>query len=346
VSKLALKGRERFRRACLGEPVDRAPVWLMRQAGRYLPEYRKLRAETGFLEMVATPDLAVEISLQPWRRFSMDGVVVFADIMTPLGGTKLDVDFNPGPRIGNPIQSERDLALLDGDPVAAMQPTCEAIARIRSEVGERAAVLGFAGAPWTLAAYAMETQLTRDVVGLTTASYREPAFCDRLLERMAEICAASLRAQFEAGADAVQIFDTWAGLLSAERFRRFAGRALGSVLEQLGDDRGPVILYAREAAHLVDELAALGPDVISLDWRTNLGAAADRVGKRVSLQGNLDPMALSGPVEQIAEQVRAIREQGQRARGHILNLGHGVPRTTPVEGVAAFVEAALQSSRS
>jgi len=337
--------RERFTRAALGEPVDRPPVWLMRQAGRYLPEYRELRARLDFLALCRDPERAAEVSLQPHRRFGMDGVVVFSDILLPLCGTALSLDFDPGPRVRNPVSPAAGLGLLAGSAAAAIEPTCLAIRKLRAELGESAAVIGFAGAPWTLAAYASETRLSRDLQVLGAWSYAEPAFVEALLERMAEICAEALRAQIDAGADVLQIFDTWAGVLSAERFERWAAPALRRVLQQLPAQRPPVILFARGAAHLVDELAALGADVVSLDWRADLAAAARRIGRRVALQGNLEPHALAAPAAEIEAAVAKLIDAGRAARGHIVNLGHGVLPSTPIDGVAAFVGAVQRSAR-
>jgi uroporphyrinogen decarboxylase len=338
-----LSRRERMTRAARGEPVDRPPVWLMRQAGRYLPEYREIRSRVGFLEMCRDPDLAARVSLQPYRRFGVDGIVVFSDILLPLTGLGLELGFHPGPAVENPVEKAADLVRLEGDPAASVEPTCEAIRRIRSETAGEACVIGFAGAPWTLAAYASERKLSRDLVTLTTLSYREPSFVDDLLDRMAEVTRAALHAQIEAGADLLQIFDTWAGVLDPARFERLAGRAIRRVLDGLPRERPPIVLYARGASHLLEPLADLGPDVVSVDWRVPLAEAARRVGARVSLQGNLDPGALCLPPEQIEEKVEELVTAGRAARGHIVNLGHGVQPHTPVEGVAAFVRAAQRA---
>ncbi len=327
-------------RACRGEAVDRPPVWLMRQAGRSLPEYRALKEKHRFLELAGDPALATEISLHPWRRFGMDGVVVFSDILIPLMGLGVQLDFAPGPVVANPFESAADVSRLEGDAGATMAPTCEAIRRLKSELGDAAAVIGFAGAPWTLAAYASEQKLSRDLEKLSALTYREPGLVDELLERMAAVTAETLAVQIEAGADVVQIFDTWAGALSAPRFERFAGRALRRVLELLPERRPPVIVFARGAAHLTDALARLGADVVSLDWRVDLAEAAARIGQRVSLQGNLEPNALAGPVAEIERSVAELIAAGRKARGHVLNLGHGVLPSTPLEGVGAFVRAA------
>jgi uroporphyrinogen decarboxylase len=202
---------ERMLRACRGEPTDRPPVWLMRQAGRYLPEYREIRARASFLEMCRDPAIAAEVSLQPYRRFGMDAVIVFSDILLPLTGLKLDLDFQPGPRVENPILQASDLWRLEGSVAEAMQPTCDAIRALKATLGGETAVIGFAGAPWTLCAYASERKLSRDLVALAALSYREPGLLERLLERMAEITTETLQLQIEAGADVLQIFDTWAG---------------------------------------------------------------------------------------------------------------------------------------
>src|SRR5262245_15352168 len=314
----------------------------MRQAGRYLPEYREIRTRSSFLATCDSPELAAEVSLQPHRRFGMDGVVVFSDILLPLRAGKLELDFSPGPTVANPLRGLSDLSRLDGDVAATIAPTCEALRRLRAELGSRAALIGFAGAPWTLAAYATESRLSRDVEVLSALSWREPDTVQKILERTAQICAEALRLQIAAGADCVQIFDTWAGVLDRARFDQFAGRALRRVLALLGPDRPPVIVFARGAAHLLDELADLGADVVSLDWRSDLGEAAARVGQRVSLQGNLDPTALLGPLPGIARGVREIVRAGRKARGHIVNLGHGVLPSTPVEAVATFVSTAQE----
>ena len=329
--------------ACRGEPTDRPPVWLMRQAGRYLPEYREVRSRMAFLELCADADAAADVSLQPYRRFGMDGIVVFSDILLPLAGLGLGVDFAPGPVVRNPIRGAADLDRLAGSPAEYMRPTCAAIRKIADATEGSVAVLGFAGAPWTLAAYALEEKLSRDTVAITALSYAEPALLDRLLDRMAEITAETLALQIEAGANAIQIFDTWAGMLAAPRFRRFAGRALERVIDLLPEERPPLILFARGASHLAEELVGLGPDVVSLDWRVDLGSFAERFGQQVSLQGNLDPAALMQAPDEVAREVRALVAAGRKARGHVVNLGHGLQPHTPVESVGAFVDAVKAS---
>ncbi|MEE8557781.1 MAG: uroporphyrinogen decarboxylase [Myxococcota bacterium] len=330
---------DRMLGACAGEPVDRPPVWLMRQAGRYLPEYREVRSRVGFLELCRDPELAAEVSIQPFRRFGTDAIIVFSDILLPLAGLGLDFEFSPGPVVRNPLERPSDLDRIEGDLEETLAPTCEAIRGIRREVGPDVPIIGFAGGPWTLAAYSTEERLSRDTLRVRTLMHTEPAFLDRMLERLAEVTAESLRRQAEAGANVLQVFDTWAGLLAPETFRRFAGRALAQVVESLSDLGVPLILFARGAGHLLDELAALAPSVVSIDWRLDLAHAASRVGQAVSLQGNLDPVALHAGPDQVRRLVRELVNAGAKARGHIVNLGHGVYPTTPIEGVSAFVEA-------
>jgi len=339
-----MKPRERMLAACLGRTTDRPPVWLMRQAGRYLPEYRSIREGTSFLERSSDPELAAEISLQPHRRFAMDGVVVFSDILIPLMDAGVELRFEPGPIVSNPIRGERDLERLDASVERSMRPTCDAIRKLKRALGDDAAVIGFAGAPWTLAAYALEERLSRDVLTLGALSYREPSLVDRLLDKMAAVTAETLALQIDAGADVLQIFDTWAGMLDAARFDRFAGRAIRLVLERLPQPRPPIILFARGASHLELQLASLGAEVVSLDWRSHLSDAAAAIGAKVALQGNLDPALLNAPEERIRAAVHELIDAGRKARGHVVNLGHGIQPTTPVEGVGAFVRAVQEWS--
>src|SRR5258706_13097605 len=236
----------------------------MRQAGRYLPEYRALREKSSFLAMCDSAELATEISLQPHRRFGMDGVVVFSDILLPLRAGDLELTFSPGPTVANPLRGLADLQRLTGDVAPAIAATCETLRRLRRELGPRAALIGFAGAPWTLAAYATESKLSRDVEVLSALSWREPDTVLRILERMAEICAETLRLQIEAGADCPQIFDTRAAVVHRPPFQKIAGRAPPHVVARLGRDRPPGIVFARRAAHPLDELPHLRPGVVSL----------------------------------------------------------------------------------
>jgi len=333
---------ERFLRACRGLPVDRPPVWLMRQAGRYLPEYRAARAGVSFLEACRDVDRAVEISLQPLRLVGTEAVILFSDIFIPVLGMGVDLDFRPGPVIAQPIRTLADVEKLTvSDPRGSVPYVFEILRRLRTELeAEQVPLLGFAGAPFTLAAYLVEGKGSKDFAALKRLMYCEPAVLHALLDRLTEMTVAYLNAQIEAGAQAVQLFDTWAGLLSAADYREWILPTHQAIARRLNRDAAPLILYVNGGAHVLDAMAESGADVLSLDWRVELADAARRVGRRVALQGNLDPCALAAPPERIAAWVRELREAGRAARGHVLNLGHGCLPETPVAGVRAFTDAA------
>jgi len=332
---------ERFLRACRGEPVDRPPVWLMRQAGRYLPEYRAVRAGVSFLEACQDVDRAVELSLQPLRLVGTEAVILFSDIFIPVVGMGVDLEFRPGPVIAQPIRTLADVEeLAVSDPRASVPYVFEILRRLRSELeAEEVPLLGFAGAPFTLAAYLVEGKGSKDFAALKRLMYCEPAVLHALLERLTEMTVEYLNAQIEAGAQAVQLFDTWAGLLSAADYREWVLPTHQAIARRLKRAAAPLILYVNGGAHVLDAMAESGADVLSLDWRVELADAARRVGRRVALQGNLDPCALAAPPARIAAWVRELRDAGRAARGHVLNLGHGCLPETPVAGVRAFTDA-------
>jgi uroporphyrinogen decarboxylase len=333
---------ERLLRACRGEPVDRPPVWLMRQAGRYLPEYRRLREGLSFLEMCRDVDRAVEASLQPLRLVGAEAVILFSDIFVPVVGMGVDLDFRPGPVVAKPIRcAEQVEALRVPDPRDSVPFVFEILRRLRRELEpKQVPLIGFSGAPFTLAAYLVEGARSRDFSEVRRLVQRDSEVLRALLARLGELVVGYLRAQVEAGAQVVQLFDTWAGLLAREQYREWVLPLHREIAAGLDRDRAPLILYVKDGAHLVDLMAQSGADVISLDWRADLGEAALRVGRRVSLQGNLDPCALAAPRERIEARVRALAAAARPARGHVLNLGHGCLPDTPVEGVRAFTAAA------
>ena len=333
---------ERLLRACRGEQVDRPPVWLMRQAGRYLPEYRRLREGISFLDMCRDVDRAVEVSLQPLQLVGTEAVIFFSDIFTPIIGTGVGLDFSPGPVVAEPIRSAEQVAELRiDDPRESVPFVFEILRRLRGELEpQRVPLLGFAGAPFTLAAYLVEGQGSRHFSTLKRMLHREPEVLRALLARLTDLTVDYLNAQIEAGAQAVQLFDTWAGLLSREEYREWALPAHREIAAKLNRAAAPLILYVNDGAHVVEEMLEAGPDVISLDWRVDLADAARRAGSRASVQGNLDPCALQAPPEAIAAAVRRMAQAAEPARGHILNLGHGILPDTPVEGVRAFIDAA------
>ena len=333
---------ERFLRACRGEPVDRPPVWLMRQAGRYLPEYRAARAGVSFLEACQDVERAVEISLQPLRLVGTEAVILFSDIFIPVLGMGVDLDFQPGPVIAQPIRRLEEVEkLVVADPRGTVPYVFEILRRLRRELAaDEVPLLGFAGAPFTLAAYLVEGKGSKDFGALKRMMYREPAVLRALLERLTEMTVAYLNAQIEAGAQSVQLFDTWAGLLSAADYREWILPTHQEIARRLHRDAAPLILYVNGGAHVLDAMIEAGADVLSLDWRVDFADASRRIGQRAAVQGNLDPCALAAEPARIAAWVRELREAGRAARGHVLNLGHGCLTETPVEGVRAFTDAA------
>lgn len=331
---------ERLLRSCRGEPVDRPPVWVMRQAGRYLPEYRAVREGVSFLDLCRDVDRAVEVSLQPLQLVGTEAVILFSDIFVPVSGMGVDLDFQPGPVVAEPIRTAAQVnALHAPDPRESVPYVFEILRVLREELeAEQVPLLGFAGAPFTLAAYLVEGAGSRHFSAMKRLLYRDPDVLRALLARLTDMTVTYLNAQIEAGAQVVQLFDTWAGLLSREEYREWVLPTHRAIAAKLDRGAAPLILYVNDGAHVVDEMLEAGADVISLDWRVDLADAARRAGARASVQGNLDPCALQAPPERIEVEVRRLCEAGSAARGHILNLGHGVLPDTPVEGVRAFTE--------
>jgi len=332
-----------FLRACRAEPVERVPVWMMRQAGRYLPEYRAVRAKHSFLDVCKTPELAVEVSLQPYRLLGMDAVIVFSDILIPAEAMGLTVEFgDTGPVLPRQVRNGSDLAALrDFDPQRDTGFVGEAINQLCRALGSRVPVIGFAGAPWTLACYMIAGKSGSGTDRAKCMMYADPALLRALLDKIARNTARYLSAQIAAGAAAVQLFDTWAGELSRGDYREFALPAMQRVLDELQPGTTPVIYYSKASSHLLELLTETGADVLSVDWRLDLAqlklALAARRGRAVAVQGNIDPTVLLGPAGTIRESVReAISKTG--GRGHILNLGHGILPDTPVENARVFIE--------
>jgi uroporphyrinogen decarboxylase len=332
--------KELLLRACRCEAVERVPVWIMRQAGRYLPEYQAVRKHHSFLEICKTPALAAEVSIQPLRAIDVDAVIVFSDILivAEAMGMHLEVP-DSGPVLEHPIRDRAGLdRLRDFDPDSDTRFVGDAIREIVREVGPTIPVIGFAAAPWTLACYMIEGQ-TRGKIGTAIEMARtQPHLMRDLLEKIARSTAAYLRSQIAAGAAVVQLFDTWAGELTGEEFDALELPAIQSLLSELNAAPTPVIYFARGASHLVESAGRTGANVISVDWRTDLAAARRVLGPRIALQGNVDPAILLESPEAAAEAARhAVQATG--GAGHILNLGHGILPTTPVENARAFVAA-------
>ncbi len=313
---------------------------MMRQAGRYLPEYREVRERVSFLELCHSVDLAAEVSLQPFRRFSPDGVIFFSDILVPVEAMGARVEFGDGgPHLPEPVRSASDVARLARfDPADRIGFTGEILERIAREVGGRAAVLGFCGAPWTLASYLVEGGGSRSFAVIKEMMARDRETLRRLLDLLADVAADVLSFQIASGARAVQLFDTWAGELSAEDYRQWALPAAARAIAGIRRGSAPVILYVNGSGHLLEAMASSGADVLSVDWRLPLSEVRRRLPGR-ALQGNLDPAALGGTVEDVRRRTRAmIAETGGLA--HVVNLGHGILPSARLECAEAFFDAA------
>jgi uroporphyrinogen decarboxylase len=330
--------KDLFLRACRGEAVPRVPVWMMRQAGRYLPEYREIRSKHAFLEVCKSPDLAAEVSLQPFRRLGVDAVIVFSDILIPAEAMGLQLELgDTGPNLPNPIRTKADVDRLKiFDPEAETGFLPEAIRRIVKVLGPDVPVLGFAASPWTLACYMVESKTKEGFATVKSFLYHEPKTFRELLRRIAQATIPYLKAQIAAGAAAVQLFDTWCGELDLHDYNRFVLPAVQEVIHGLGG-KVPVIYYTKASHHQLPAIAQSGAAVLSVDWRVDLTEIRASLTPRIALQGNVDPAILLGPPEKIREvTLGAIGALG--GRGHILNLGHGILPQTPVEHAKLFIE--------
>ena len=337
--------KEIFLRAARGQEPERVPVWMMRQAGRYLPGYRRIREKHSFLEAAKTPELAGQISLEPYELLDVDAIIVFSDILIVSEAMGVPLEINDdGPRLGSVITDEKSVnSLRNFDPSCETKFVGDAIRAIARAAGPDVPVLGFAAAPWTLACYLVESRTRGELPNIKRMMYSQPALLHALLEKIALVTARYLKMQLEAGAAAIQIFDTWAGELSAHDYEVFELRATQKLISEIHAGDAPVILYAKNGAHLLTALARAGANVLSVDWRTDLAEARAKLGARMALQGNVDPAVLLSSEEQIQYAVReAITKTG--GVGHILNLGHGILPQTPFENAKAFVRAAREFS--
>lgn len=339
----SLTRKDLFLNACRGESLPRVPVWMMRQAGRYLPEYRAIRTNHPFLEVCKTPDLAAEVSLQPFRRLGVDAVIVFSDILIPAEamGLKLELG-DDGPNLPGPVRSKADITRLRlFDPEVETRFLPEAIRRIVRELGPDVPVLGFAAAPWTLACYMVEGRTSDSFAVVKTFLRSEPAVFRELLHRIAQATIPYLQSQIAAGASAVQLFDTWCGELSLADYEQFALPATQEIISRFSG-AAPVIYYTKASHHLLPAIARSGASVLSVDWRVDLRALRQTLGPRVAIQGNVDPTVLLGPDSEVRRAtLDAVAALG--GVGHVLNLGHGILPQTPVEHAQFFVQTGQQA---
>ncbi len=343
IQTASINRKELFLRACRGEAVSRVPVWMMRQAGRYLPEYREIRAKHGFLEVCKTPQLAVEVSIQPFRRLGVDAVIVFSDILIPAEAMGLQLELGDGgPNLPNPVRTKTDVErvkIFDPESETGFLP--ETIRRIVKSIGPDVPVLGFAAAPWTLACYMVEGKTAEGFATAKRFLYHEPKTFRELLHRIALATIPYLKAQIAAGATAVQLFDTWCSELNLQDYREFALRAVQEIISEISGSV-PVIYYTKASQHLLSAVARSGANVLSVDWRVDLAEIRKMLGPKIALQGNIDPAVLLGPPSKIRE-VTQDTVNSLAGRGHILNLGHGILPNTPVENAQLFIETGQQA---
>ena len=331
---------DRFLKACKKESVDCTPVWIMRQAGRYLEEYRAVRAKHSFIEVCKTPELAAEITLQPIRRFELDAAIIFADILLPLEKMGIDFEFtkDDGPRINNTVRTRPDVEKMRAiNPMEEMSYLMDAIRMARHELNGRVPLIGFSGAPFTLASYITEGGGSRNYVFTKSMMYREPETWHLLMEKLADMVIVYLNDQIKAGVQAVQVFDSWVGCLSQADYREFVLPHQKRLLASL-DASVPHIHFAFGASHLLPLVREAGGDVLGLDWRTDIGEAWKALDYGPSIQGNLDPVALYGSPEYIERRVREILARAGGRNGHIFNLGHGILPTAPIDNVEYLID--------
>jgi uroporphyrinogen decarboxylase len=336
----------RFLRACRRERVDRPPVWFMRQAGRYMAEYRALRQNYSLLQLCRTPDLATQVTLQPVRRIELDAAILFSDLLLPLAPLGIPFDFiaGEGPSIERPVRSAADIdALRSPDPRESLAFTFAAIRQIKRELGDTLPLIGFAGAPFTLASYAIEGGPSNNFAMTKSLMYADSGAWHRLADKLARFVADYLVAQIEAGVDAVQVFDSWVGALNAEDYREFALPHTQKIFRAI-DGRVPTIHFGVNTGAILHLMREAGGDVIGADWRIGLDEAWERIGTDRGIQGNLDPTLLLGPRDRLFNGARDVLARAAGRPGHIFNLGHGILPSTPVEHVQALARFVHQYS--
>ncbi len=349
-----LEPSHRFLRACLRLPVEQTPVWIMRQAGRYLPEYQRVRQEAGdFLALCRNPGLATEVTLQPIRRFALDAAIVFSDILVVPEAMGMNLHFSQGegPVLDPPIRNRADLDRLRPlDPCRDLGYVMETVALVREKLENRVPLIGFAGSPWTLATYMVEGGSSKDFRTIKGMLYGDPDTLMALLDLLVTALIDYLNAKIDHGAQAIQIFDTWGGVLSPEKFRAFSLTSMKRVIAGLkrynaAGERIPVILFAKGCTHMLTELADSGCDVVGMDWMGDLGQARHLIGDRVAIQGNMDPAVLYASPEAIREEVGRVLNQFGANPGHIFNLGHGISQDVNPDRVTTLISAVHEQSR-
>lgn len=337
-----------FLKAALRQPTPRTPVWFMRQAGRYLPEYRAVREKVDFLTLCKSPDLAAEVTIQPVDIVGVDAAIIFSDILVipeAMGMELIVEEGKGGPRFPSPLRSSSDIARLAvPDPNVELRFVMDALKLTRERLAGKVPLIGFSGSPWTLASYMVEGHGSKNFRYIKELIYRSPKDAHALLEKLAHAVAKYLSAQIAAGAQAVQIFDTWGGILSQDAFKEFSLRYIRQVVEEVQSNGAPVIVFCKDCGHSLNQISDVGCQMVGIDWTVDIGEARKLVGDRVALQGNLDPTILYSPPEVIRREVKSILAKFGKGAGHVFNLGHGILPDAPVEHVKEFVRSVKEES--
>ncbi len=331
---------DRFLKACRRESVDRTPVWFMRQAGRYMAEYQAIRRRHSILEICKTPELAAEVTLQPITRFDVDAAIIFADILLPLDAMGLGLEFieSKGPVLHHPLRSDEDVERLPEIGGEVFDYALEAVRQTKIALDDRVPLIGFAGAPFTLASYAIEGGSSRDYVRTKQMMYSQEKSWHRLLAKFAKVVVEYLRVQIRAGVDAIQLFDSWVGCLNPSDYEEYVLPHIQVIVQSLKPEGVPLIYFGTGTGTLLPLIRKTGCEVVGLDWRVHLDDAWQTIGYDVAVQGNLDPIVLGAPIPEIQRRVRDILQRAGGRPGHIFNLGHGILPHTPLEGVDATIE--------
>lgn len=329
----------RFLDACWGKPVDRTPVWLMRQAGRYLPDYMRVRSKCTFLELCKTPELAAEVTIQPVDILKVDAAILFSDILTPVEPMGMKLDFVPGPVFEHPIRTMADVEALRIPQMEQDVPyVLETLKILRRELATKVPLIGFGGAPFTLACYMVEGKGSKDWATIKRMMYTAPEVYHALMEKITMMSMEYLNAQIKAGAQVIQIFDTWGGVLSPTDYAKYVLPYTTKLINGLNRMEVPIIHFVKGAGTMLDTVKQAGGDVMGLDWHTDLGKARDILGPKMAVQGNLDPTVLYAPKDVIEAEVKRVLDENADRPGHIFNLGHGILPTVPPENAIYMVE--------
>lgn len=343
---------DRFLRALMREPVDMTPVWMMRQAGRYLPEYKATRARAGsFMQLCTSPDMACEVTLQPLERFDLDAAILFSDILTVPDAMGLGLYFaeGEGPRFKNPVRTDKDVdKLFVPDPEGELKYVMDAVRTIRKALDGSVPLIGFSGSPWTLATYMVEGSSSKEYSLIKSMMFDRPDVMHKLLDTTAQSVTSYLNAQVDAGAQALMIFDTWGGILTPRDYREFSLQYMARIVKGLKREsegrKVPVILFTKGGGQWLIDMADTGCDALGLDWTMDIGAARSLVGDRVALQGNMDPSILYASPDRIRKEVATILESYGKGPGHVFNLGHGIHQHVNPEHAGAFISAVHELS--